>query len=378
MTLIPFFGSDRFTLGVELEMQILSVDDYGLTPAAPQLLDRLRVHERPGGVTHEITESMLEVNTGVNRDLVSLVEELRRIRDALVRAASDLGVAVSGGGAHPALCWPCQTISGAPRAQRLYDTFGYLAKQWTVFGQHVHIGCSDGDEAIYLLHALSRYVPHFVALAAASPYNQGADTGFDCSRLNYSLSFPLSGRPPRLLDWQEFVAYFERLEALEIVGSTKDLYWDIRPKPEFGTVEVRVCDTPLTVERAAVLAAYMQALSAYLLRNRPEVPLEEDFLTYSYSRFTACRFGLEALYIDPTTGDRLPLRDHILTTLEALAPDAARLGSESAISYVRRVVETEGNDARWIRRTFGEYRSARELMREQSERWTEDDPLLGW
>ena len=134
-------------------------------------------------------------------------------------------------------------------------------------------------------------MPHFIALAASSPFSQGADTWFDCSRLNSSLHFPLSGRPPRLVTWADFVAYFERLEALGVATSMKDFYWDIRPKPEFGTVEVRVCDSPLTVERAAALAAYMQALAAYLLDTRPELPTDDDFLAYSYTRFTAAVSG---------------------------------------------------------------------------------------
>jgi carboxylate-amine ligase len=156
----------------------------------------------------------------------------------------------------------------------------------------------------------------------------------------------------------------------------KDVYWDIRPKPEFGTIEIRVCDTPLTVERAAVLAAYIQALCAYLLDRRPAAPTDDDYLTYSYSRFTACRFGLEAIYIDSTTNIRQPLRDHILASLDAVSPYTARLGSRAAINYLRRVVEGEGNDARWIRSVHGEFRSMRALMREQARRWAEDDPLL--
>jgi carboxylate-amine ligase len=309
VALVPFTASQPLTLGVELEVQLLSPEDCDLTPASARLLEYFGGHPHRGGVTHEITESMLEVSTGVHKDFPSLVRELRAMRDTLVEATVSLGVAVSGGGSHPFQRWADQTISHAPRAESLSDFYGYLAKQWTVFGQHVHIGCRDGDEAMHLLHALSRYVPHLTALAAASPYSQGADTWFDCSRLNSALSFPLSGRAPRLSAWTDFVSYFERLEDLEIVGSIKDFYWDIRPKPEFGTLEIRVCDTPLTVERAAVLAAYMQALCAYVLDTRPEIPTDEDFLTYSYTRFTACRFGLEAVYIDPATGSRLPLRE---------------------------------------------------------------------
>jgi glutamate---cysteine ligase / carboxylate-amine ligase len=378
VALDPFHPSDPLTLGVELELQLLSPEDFELAPAAQRLLDHFAHREHAGRVAHEITESMIEISTGISTGFVPLVQELRAMRDGLARAADALGVAVSGGGSHPALCWPCQTISDVPRAKGLFDLYGYLAKEWTVFGQHVHIGCRDGDEAMYLVHGLSRYVPHFIALAASSPFSQGADTWFDCSRLNSSLHFPLSGRPPRLVTWADFVAYFERLEALGVAGSMKDFYWDIRPKPEFGTVEVRVCDSPLTVERAAALAAYMQALSAYLLDARPELPTDDDFLTYSYTRFTACRFGLDAVYIDPASGARMPLRDHLLATLDAIRPYAATLGSGEALAYLRLLVQTEGNDARWIRSAYEGSRLMSVLMREQARRWTEDDPLVGW
>ena len=259
---------------------------------------------------------MLEVSTGVHADLSSLVTELRHIRDDVVEAAKHLGIAVCGGGSHPFQRWPEQRIYEEPRTLELYNVFGYLAKLNTVFGQHVHVGCSNGDEALYLLHALSRYVPHFVALAASSPYSLGADTLFDCSRLNVALAFPLSGRAPCLLTWHDFAAYFDRLERLKVVESMKDFYWDIRPKPEYGTVEVRICDTPLTVERAAVLAAYLQALCAYLVEVRPCAPSEDDYVTYSSTRFNASRFGLDGVYIEPGAGIWQPLREHILKTLE--------------------------------------------------------------
>src|SRR5512134_4065470 len=137
-----------------------------------------------------------------------------------------------------------------PRFKQISELYGYLAKQFTIFGQHVHIGCAEGDGALYLLHALSRYIPHFIALAASSPYFQGVDTAFDSSRLNAVFAFPLSGRAPFVQTWDEFNAFFGKMRAAGIVESMKDFYWDIRPKPEFGTIEVRVCDTPLTITRA--------------------------------------------------------------------------------------------------------------------------------
>jgi carboxylate-amine ligase len=187
-------------------------------------------------------------------------------------------------------------IFDKPRFQQLSQLYGYLAKQFTIFGQHVHIGCADGDSALYLLHALSRYVPHFIALSASSPYHQGVDTAFDSARLNSVFAFPLSGRAPVTLSAGTISSPTSRRCAHRVVESMKDFYWDIRPKPEYGTIEVRVFDTPLTVERAAALAAYVQALARWLLIERPVRAVDEDdYLVYTYNRFQACRFGLDGM-----------------------------------------------------------------------------------
>jgi carboxylate-amine ligase len=117
-----------------------------------------------------------------------------------------------------------------------------------------------------------------------------------------------------------------------VVRSMKDFYWDIRPKPEYGTIEIRVFDTPLTVERAAALAGFVQSLAAWFLQEQPFVPHEDDYMVYTYNRFQACRFGLEAVYVDPATGQHMPLRDHILLTLTQLEWHSEALNATQAPS----------------------------------------------
>jgi hypothetical protein len=129
----------------------------------------------------------------------------------------------------------------------------------------------------------------------------------------------------------------------------KDFYWDIRPKPEYGTIEIRVFDTPLTVERAAALAGFVQSLAAWFLHEQPFVPHEDDYMVYTYNRFQACRFGLEAVYVDPVTGEHMPLRDHMLLTLRQLAGMRGTLGAGPAIQLLAEDAELGTNDARWLR-----------------------------
>jgi carboxylate-amine ligase len=217
---------------------------------------------------------------------------------------------------------------------------------------------------------MSRYIPHFIAIAASSPYVQGVDTGYASARLNSVTAFPLSGRAPFVLTWDAFRAYFDKMRATGVIESMKDFYWDIRPKPEFGTIEVRVMDTPLTIERAAAIAAYIQALGRYLLLERPFMPEEDDYLVYTFNRFQACRFGLRAAeYVHPESGVRQPLAEHIQQTLAAIAPHAEALGSTAALQTIDELARERRDDAAWVRQINDESRSLHEAVRRACERW---------
>jgi len=349
MALERFAQSQPLTMGVELELQLVSLSDFDLVAASPDMLELLGRAPFPGNVTPEITESMIEINSSVHTHHGELLEELRRIRDTLLRAGDTLNVGVCGGGTHPFQQWSQRKIFSKPRFREVSVLYGYLAKQFTVFGQHVHIGCGSGDEALFLLHALNRYIPHFIALSSSSPFLQGSDTRFNSARLNSVFAFPLSGRAPFLLSWEAFERdYFARMENTGIVKSMKDFYWDLRPKPEYGTIELRVCDTPLTVERAAALACYLQALCRHLLERNEPPPLEDDYLVYNYNRFQACRFGLDGTLVHPQTHETLSLREDILTTLRHLEPHAKALGSEAALEHLYQETHT-GSDAAFLR-----------------------------
>jgi len=368
--LLYFQGSDALTMGVELELQILSRHDYNLTCGAPDLLAQLARREHPGNVVPEITEGMIELNSSVHSHYQELALELETLRDHLVAAADRLHLALSGGGTHPFQRWSEQRIFPKERYLAVSELYGYLAKQFTVFGQHIHIACRDGDEAVRMTRLLSRYIPHFIALSASSPFYQGVDTTFASSRLSAVNAFPLSGTMPNVATWGEFCSYFLSMAGYGIVRSMKDFYWDIRPKPNFGTVELRICDTPLTPRQAARLAAFAQALLATLRDEADQKPHPDLMLPYTYNRFQACRFGLSAEFIDVATSSKRPLVDDLVDTLNWVTPAAKSLGGEQAIRDLQGQAHRMENDAGWLRDAAARSPSLAHVVLRQTERWS--------
>ncbi|MGP2831310.1 YbdK family carboxylate-amine ligase, partial [Serratia marcescens] len=244
--------------------------------------------------------------------------------------------------------WRKQVISDNARYRQLASRFGYLSKLACVFGQHIHLGVNDGDEAMYLCHALTPYFPQLIALSASSPLYQGVDTRFASSRFSAQNSFPNYGCLEHIYSWHEFNAYYERLNAAGVIESVKDIYWDARPKPELGTVEIRICDTPLRLTHAVLLVGYCRLLADFLLQRRSPIAPEYDAFT-NYNKINAYRSGFAAEYVDPATLRRSSLTAHILHTLEALSGFAERREDRALLQAVERHVRQGISDSEHIR-----------------------------
>jgi len=364
-----FKESAALSLGVELELQLLSSRDFGLTRAATDLLDSLDYDGRFGEIKLEITESMIEVSTLAQGTVDGIAGDLIGLRDTLREHCRRNNIGLCGGGTHPFHHWPERRICPGERFDTIYQRYGYLAKQFTVFGQHIHVGCTSADDAIWLTQALGVHVPVFIALSASSPFVDGVDSFFQSARLNAVSAFPLSGQCPELADWSAFVAHFSFLRACGIAESIKDLYWDVRPKPEFGTVEIRVCDTPLTIEKATALAALAQALSRWLLRTRPVLATDRQAHVARYNKFQACRYGLDAMISDPVALCQLPLREHVANLFAAIAEDARELGCESWLKQLQKEVDDNAGDSAWLRARWLAQGNLNDVVREASERF---------
>jgi len=369
MALGPFTESRSLTMGIELELQLVNLHDYDLVGSAEDLLRDVERQNLAMDIKPEMTLSMIEMATGICENYTDALQQLTAIRDVLVGSADRLNIGICGGGTHGFQHWGDQKIFDKPRFQYLSELYGYLAKQFTIFGQHVHIGCPGPDVALYLLHGLSRYIPHFIALSASSPYVQGDDTGFQSARLNSVFAFPLSGRMPFVETWAEFEAYFEKMTATGVVNSMKDFYWDIRPKPEYGTIEVRVMDTPLTVQRAAQIAAYIQSVARYLMVERPFRPSDDDYLAYTFNRFQACRFGYAGTYVDPGSHEHRTIGEDILKTFDRIEQHAIELRADEACRALRADVLAGHNDAALLRAARQATGSLPEVVQRQCDLW---------
>jgi carboxylate-amine ligase len=188
--------------------------------------------------------------------------------------------------------------------------------------------------------------------------------------MNTVASFPLSGRMPFVQNWEEFETYFEKMRSTGIVQSMKDFYWDIRPKPEYGTVEVRVFDTPLSIDRAAALASYVQNIARLVLENA-DSPVDEDaYLVYTFNRFQACRFGLRGEIVDPRTRERVRLDQDIRATIARIRANVP--GLEGSAFRDLELCLDRGNDSSWLRAKLAQTGSMGMLMESLTQRFLQD------
>lgn len=369
MQSLPFKTSSDYSLGVELELQIINPKTFNLASQAKKLVRSVQNTSFEKIIKPEITQSMLEINTSVHFSPQALYQELVEIRTFLNGEAKQFNVQFSGGGTHPFQKWILRKIFPEPRYKDVSNKFQYLAKQATVFGLHVHVGCGSSEKALYLTHMLIRYCPQLIAISASSPFNEGVDTGFDSCRLTLFNRFPLSGTIPYLTDWQSFSEYFYKMKKLGIAQSMKDYYWDIRPKPEFGTVEVRVCDTPLTLRQVLLITAYLQTLAHYILEGKPVKISPEIYTFYPYNRFQAARYGLDAKIINPYKLQSIALLEDILATIEAIKPTASLLGNRDLLQELQQIIMQKKNDTNLLRDLFVRTGNLRDVVREQCKLW---------
>jgi glutamate---cysteine ligase / carboxylate-amine ligase len=341
------FGvGEPLTVGVEEEYMLLDAETFDLVQRVESVLEGEERGEFADLVSAELFESLVEFHTPVCRTISDVARELRRLRAHAVASAAAQGLRLGCAGTHPFSLFERQQVTGRERYRSLVDVLQYAARRELIFGLHVHVAVDDPDRAIRVMDALRPHLCELVALSASSPFWRGQSTGFaSCRHLIFS-AFPRSGPPPRFECYAEYARVVHELVACGCMEDYTRIWWDVRPHPRFGTIEVRVMDAVSRVDDAVALAAYVQALvaryvDADLAGERPPVchPVLAD-----ENKWRAARFGLRASVIDPDRGGPIPVTTLIERTLDQLGPHARRLGSDTGLEGIRRILR-EGNGA---------------------------------
>jgi len=336
------FAGHAYTIGIEEELMILDADTLELVNAIESMLEPATL----GEIKPELMESVLEISTDPCRDMAEASEQLRTLRRQVADTASGKGLAIGSAGTHPFAMWEDQRIVARPRYRDLISAMRFVARQELIFGMHVHIGVDDPDKAIHVANGMRVHLPVLLGLSANSPFWRADTTGLASSRTPIFRAFPRVGIPPTYKDWAD---YEQRIEFMITAGVIEDytyLWHDVRPHPNFGTVEVRVMDSQTHVEHSLGLAALVQALVRELsehfesggqLESYPFEMLDEN-------KWLAARHGLEGELVDLPSSDRVATRELARRLLDRMREHATDLGSVDELAAIEDMLD-RGNGA---------------------------------
>ncbi len=310
---LDFTPSKPGTLGVEMEWITVDTASGAQTPAAPGLLAAMppTPHIKP-----ELFTSTIEINTSIHGETRACIQELAELHDRISASLRTQHAALLASGTHPFSRWQDQQVSDNERYRRLVKRLRWMARRFNIFGIHVHIGMASGDACITALNRLLPVMPVFLAISANSPFWAGHDTGLASARIKVFEGLSQGGMPFYFEDWRDFTHCARRLMDTGSIDSVRDIWWEMRPHPDFGTLEVRVGDMPATRADTEAYVAYVRA-EAMAAPNAPDRPRTHPSLIRE-NRWRACRHGLEATIIDPETEKLTPVLDWLETRLEHL------------------------------------------------------------
>ena len=332
------FGSSApFTIGIEEEFQLVSAESYELVPRFDEVAEAA-ADER---IRRELMTSVLETATGVHETVASAVAEVTEIRALLRDAAADRGALIASAGTHPFSRWEHQEITDKPRYQGVVDELRWVAEQVAIFGLHVHVAVPSPDVAMGVVTSLRSNVPELLAVGANSPFWQARETGLASTRSKVFDTMPRSGLPPALGSFDEFVELVARGTTAGFFDDYTYLWWDVRPHPKLGTVELRAFDAQTRTESVSALAALAQSLAA-TYAERPVEPQPRSLI--AENKWRAVRYGLDAELVDLRTDRHRSARDAVSELAEAAAPAAERLGCAVELAGVEALLE-RGNGA---------------------------------
>lgn len=369
---IEFQTGGVLTLGVEIELQIIDPDTMNLAPRAEELLAAAK---HIPAVKPEFYLSTIEVNTAKCRDVHEVASDLRTTLTALKPIADNLGVAFSTTGVHPFAKYSDCIISPTERYQELIDRNQWLTRRMTVYGLHVHLGMNDGDDCIRFNNFFMNFLPHLLALSASSPFWQGNDTGLSSCRPTTYEALPTAGQPYHVRHWRDFVTLYKTLKTCGSIKTLKDLWWDLRPSPGFGTLEIRVCDGCATLYETLAITAFIHLLAHWFADNGSwleSVSYPPRWISRE-NKWRVIRYGLDAELVVNTDGKTKLLREDVCEWAEKLKPYAEKLGYQEYLSNLLILLE-RGTSSERQRRAYALRDSLEDVARFNIEEFAATTP----
>jgi glutamate---cysteine ligase / carboxylate-amine ligase len=359
------FTGPSYTIGVEEELMIVDGDTLDLASSIEGLLEALSDVPKEGEIKSELMESVCEIATDPCRDTREAGSQLRALRRLAQQAAAERGLAIGSSGTHPFAMWEDQRVVAQPRYRDLIADLQFVARQEIIFGIHVHVGLDDPDKAVHVANGMRVHVPLLLALSANSPFWRGQVTGLESTRTPIFRAFPRVGIPPRYEDFADWSARMDFMVESKVIRDYTYQWYDVRPHPNFGTVEIRAMDSQTRVEHTLGFAALIQAMVKELAEH---FEAGKELSRYPYemldeNKWIAARHGLEGDLVDLPKRDRVPVGELARRVLERVRPHAEQLGSVEDLDALQDILEN-GTGAARQRKVYDANHDLREVVRE--------------
>ena len=335
--MFEFHSSVYPTIGVEIELQLIDNNTLDLKNISSKVLADIN-KKFSNRIKYELFESMIEINTDICGTIQDVSEDIKQTLHHLENILENYNASINYSSLHPFAKGKNQIITNDTRYKRIMKDLQIIGTRFITQGLHVHIGIDDCEKVIKVNNALRIYLPLLLALTTSSPFYEGTDTGLYSYRTKIFESLPLAGSPDYLDNWNHFVKLTDNLIKAGVIRSVKDLWWEVRPHPGFGTVEIRICDIPINFKEILALVALIQAL-VVTLQNSNKYPSVHIQIIES-NKWQAVRYGLEGIFIDPLSLKQLTIRKAIEDLCNLVEPTMISLGSAKYLKVIEEILIT--------------------------------------
>ena len=341
--MIKFNSSPEPTIGVEIELQLVNKNNLDLHNVSSKVLADVD-KEFSDKIKCELIESMIEINTNICHTIEDVEKDVSTTLKHLEDILKNYKAIINCTSLHPFALIKNQIVTENIRYKRIMNDLQMVGKRFISQGLHVHIGIKDSEEAIKVNNALRVYLPLLLSLSTSSPFFEGEDTGLHSYRTKLFEALPLAGMPDYLNNWNQFENLTEQLEGAGIINSVKDLWWDVRPHPGFGTVEIRVCDIPINFKEIIAIVSVIQALVVTLVNSDPYPDTHIQIL--QSNKWQAARYGLDGVFVDQKTYKKLSIRKAIENLYLLIEPAIISLGSKKYFGTLEKILNSDAGSTR--------------------------------